>query len=89
MKVYEISKKLGFRELDHVRYAISLGVDTYSRGMIGYEKVNEVCEVLKRFRFKMEEYQVDDYMAVGGSALREAKNSDLIIDQILLRPDCG
>ena len=85
MKVYEISKKLGFRELDHVRYAISLGVDTYSRGMIGYEKVNEVCEVLKRFRFKMEEYQVDDYMAVGGSALREAKNSDLIIDQIFVK----
>ena len=27
MKIYEISKKLGFRELDHVRYIISLGVD--------------------------------------------------------------
>ena len=66
-------KKLGFRELDHVRYAISLGVDTYSRGMIGYEKVNEVCEVLKRFRFKMEEYQVDDYMAVGWECPQRSK----------------
>ena len=28
MKVYEISKKLGFRELDHVRSTLSLGVDT-------------------------------------------------------------
>ena len=31
MKIYEISKKLGFRELDHVRYMIALGVDTYTR----------------------------------------------------------
>lgn len=85
MKIYEISKRLGFRELDHVRYMISLGVDTYSKGLIGYEKVNEICNVLKKFRFKMEEYRVDDYTAVGGSALREAKNRDLIVDQIFVR----
>ena len=85
MKIYEISKRLGFRELDHVRYMISLGVDTYTKGVIGYEKVNEICEVLKKFRFKMDEYQVDDYTAVGGSALREAKNRDLIVDQIFVK----
>ena len=85
MKVYEISKKLGFRELDHVRYPLSLGVDTYSKGIIDFEKVNELCEVLKKFRLKMEEYQVDGYTAVGGSALREAKNRDLIVDQIRIK----
>lgn len=85
MKIYEISKKLGFKELDHVRYSIGLGVDTYSKGVIGFEKVNELCEVLKKFRFKMDEYQVDDYYAVGGSALREAKNRDLIVDQIFIK----
>lgn len=85
MKIYEISKKLGFRELDHVRYMIALGVDTYTRGVIGYEMVNELCDVLRRFRLKMEEYQIDDYTAVGGSALREAKNRDLILDQIYIK----
>ena len=53
MKIYEISKKLGFRELDHVRYIISLGVDTYSKGVIGYEKVNELCDVLKKSGMKI------------------------------------
>ena len=57
MKIYEISKKLGFRELDHVRYMIALGVDTYTKGFIGYEMVNELCDVLKRFRLKMGEYR--------------------------------
>ena len=33
----------------------------------------------------MEEYQVDGYTAVGGSALREAKNRDLIVDQIRIK----
>lgn len=85
MKIYEISKKLGFRELDHVRYMIALGVDTYTRGFISYEMVNELCDVLKRFRLKMGEYQIDDYTAVGGSALREAKNRDMILDQIFIK----
>ena len=85
MKVYEISRKLGFRELDHVRYIIELGSDTYSKGMIGYELVNEMCDVLKKFRLKMEEYGADAYTAVGGSALREAENRDLILDQIQIK----
>ncbi len=85
LKVYEISKKIGIRELDHVRYMIDLGSDTYSHGMISSTSVNELCRVLKNFRLKLEEYRVDDYVAYGGSALREAANSNVIIDQIRIR----
>lgn len=85
LKVYEISKKIGIRQLDHVRYIIELGSDTYSQGYISYELVNELCTVLKKFKLKLDEYQVDGYVAYGGSALREAANARVIIDQIRLR----
>ena len=85
LKVYEIGKKIGIRQLDHVRYIIELGSDAYSKGFISYELVNELCHVLKKFKLKMDEYQVDDYVAYGGSALREATNGQVIIDQIRVR----
>ena len=49
LKVYEIGKKIGIRQLDHVRYMLDIGSSAYSEGTIGYEQVNELCEVLKKF----------------------------------------
>ncbi len=85
MKVYEIAKKTGIREIDHVRYYIELGSDTYRKGYIEHDLVRELCSVLERFSLKLQEYKVDSYLAYGGSALREAANCDLIVDQIRIR----
>ena len=64
---------------------LDIGSSAYSEGTIGYEQVNELCEVLKKFKLKLEEYQVDDYVAYGGSALKEADNGSLVLDQIKVR----
>lgn len=85
MKIYEISKKTGIRTLDHVRYYIELGSDTYTKGYIEYDLVRELCDVLESFCLKLTEYKVDSYLVYGGSALREASNCDLIVDQIKVR----
>lgn len=85
MKIYEISKKSGIREIDYVRYYIELGSDTYIKGYIEYDLVRELCDVLANFALKMQEYRVAGYLAYGSSALREASNCDLIIDQIKVR----
>ena len=85
MKIYEISRKTGIREIDYVRYYIELGSDTYTKGYIEYDLVRELCDVLERFSMKMEEYKVEDYLALGSSALIEASNCELIVDQIRVR----
>lgn len=84
MKIFEISKKYGIKELEHVRHTIELGSDTYTYGKISHALVNELCQVLVNFTQKMEEYQVEDYTAYATSAIREASNSLLILDQIKL-----
>lgn len=85
LKIFQISKKDGIQELDHLRHAIELGSDSYKYKKIRYELVNEMCEVLKQFSEKMKEYGVTDYVAYATSAIREASNSILLLDQIKLR----
>lgn len=85
LKIYEISGKMQIRVLDHVHSIIELGSDTYSKGTIGYDLVNELCIVLEKFKVKMEEYRITSYIAYGTSALREAGNKDLILDQIKIK----
>ena len=77
--------KSGIREIDYVRYYIELGSDTYTKGYIEYDLVRELCDVLEGFSTKMEEYRVDSYLALGSSALIEASNCELIVDQIRVR----
>lgn len=84
MKIFEVSKKYGIKELDHVRHTIELGSETYTNGKISHSMVNELCQVLQGFTKKMKEYQVVDYTACATSALREAVNNLHIIDQIKL-----
>ncbi|MDO5408405.1 MAG: exopolyphosphatase [Eubacteriales bacterium] len=83
--IYEISDKTGIRSIDHVKHVIALGRDTYNGGKIGYHLVEEMCEVLADFVCIMKEYQVEDYRAYATSAMREAKNSQIVLDQIKVR----
>lgn len=83
--IYEVSNKYGIRSIDHVRHVIALGRDTYNTGKISYELVEELCRVLKDFSDRMKSYKVNAYKAYATSALREAKNNPIVLDQIRVR----
>ena len=81
--IYEISDKTGIRNVEHIRHVIALGSDTFSEGKISYDLVDEMCRVLEKFTETMKMYRVKDYRAT--TAMREAKNSRIILDQIRVR----
>lgn len=85
MGIYETTSRNGLREIDHLRHVISLGRDTYHTGKISYHLVDEMCQVLEEFEQVMKSYQVEDYRAYATSAMREAKNSQIILEQIRVR----
>lgn len=85
MKIFEISKENGIKEIDFVRHGIELGTDTYNTGKISYERVDELCTVLNEFNEIMRSYGVEDYKAYGTSAIRETENTHIILDQIKTR----
>lgn len=82
MKIFEVSKARGMREIDHIRHSIDMGTETYSTGKLSYDRVDELCRVLKEFSDIMKSYQTADYKAYGTSAIRESKNRAILLDQI-------
>lgn len=83
--IYELSARNGLRRVDEVRHVIGLGKDTYSNGKISYKLVEEMCRVLEDFVKIMNTYKVTDYRAYATSAMREAKNKQIVLDQIQVR----
>ena len=55
MKIFEITAKWGFREIDCISHILELGSDTYRLGYVGNEKINELCDCLMKFKNKMHE----------------------------------
>lgn len=84
MKIFEVSPK-GVIEIDHIRHMLEIGRDTYRTGSISYENIEEICKILYRFGLIMKEYRVDDYRAKATSAIREAKNSHMVLDRIRVK----
>lgn len=85
MKLFEISSTDGLREIEHIRHRIDLGTDTFNTGKISYDRVDELCRVLRDYREIMKTYRTDDYKAYGTSAIRETENTMIVLDQIAQR----
>lgn len=83
--IYEVSNKNKIKRIDQVRHVIALGSETYHTGKISYEMVEELCQVLGGFARIMKSYKITEYSAYATSAMREAKNSQIVIDQIRVR----
>ena len=82
LKIVEFSGKNTGKVVEHIRKRIALGGDTYVAGKIHSERLDELCRTLKEFSVIMKTYKVSDYKAYGTSAIREAENSKIILDQI-------
>ena len=85
IKIFEISSKNGIKVIDHIMHRIELGTDSYYTGKISSERIDELCRILSEFTNVMESYKVDDYKAYGTSAIRETKNSVILLDQLRTR----
>lgn len=85
LKIFEISSKKKIRDIDYVRSHIELGRDTYTKGSIGYELVDVLCDTLAEYKRIMNGYRVDGYEAYAGTALRDVRNNLFVLDQIKIR----
>ncbi len=82
MKIFEVSKNYGMKEIDHIRHGIDMGTESYITGKLSYDRVEELCRTLREYADIMKTYQVSDYVAYGTSAIRETENTAILLDQI-------
>lgn len=84
LKVFEISPGKKIREIDFIRSRVELGKDAYTKGYIGYERMEELSQVLLEFKNIMEGYRVEHYAAYAGSVFKDAQNQLFLLDQLHL-----
>ncbi|NPA46391.1 MAG: exopolyphosphatase [Chlorobi bacterium] len=65
-----------------VRVPVRLGEDVFDKGRISDEKIEKLIKTMKAFKLLMEVFEVEDYLAVATSAMREAKNGREVIRKI-------
>ena len=85
LKVFEVSSKKMPHEIDHIRSRLDLGREAISVGMLNYEMVDRVCDILSNFKQIMKGYKVEHYEVYASAAIRDLSNELLVLDQIYLR----
>ncbi len=85
LNVFELSRKGGIKSIDHVTHRIELGKVTYAEGRVSAGLVDELCVIIKDMTQIMAGYRIGDYRAVATSAIREAKNSMIVLETIFQR----
>ena len=71
-----------FTKLSLLRVPLRLGVDVFSKGFIGDEKVTQFIDTLHAYKLMMKIYKVVDYKACATSAMRDATNGREILNRI-------
>jgi exopolyphosphatase/guanosine-5'-triphosphate,3'-diphosphate pyrophosphatase len=81
-KVEEHGNLTHIKKLSLTRVPIRLGEDVFGNGQISDQKENEIIKSMQAFKLLMEVYNIRNYRACATSAMREAKNSQKIIEAI-------
>jgi len=80
--VFITSKKEKFKKISLIRVPIRLGADVFVKGKISEHNKNRLIDALIGFKYLMKAYEVEKYMAVSTSAMREAQNGKEVVDEI-------
>ena len=82
LKIFELSRKSGIRQIDCIRHTMDIGSDTYHTGKISRSHLAELKRILSESVKIMNNYGVESYRAYGTSAFREMMNSSMVLSQI-------
>lgn len=85
LKIFEMAARKSIREIDHVRARLEIGKDSYQKGYIGYELMEELSSILAGYKKIMDGYQVEEYTAYAGGMFRGIKNELFVLDQLFIR----
>ena len=85
MKIFELSGRNGMKELNSIVNHLELGKDAFTKEKIGQEMIDHLCKTLNDFKGFMKEYGVEEYRVCATSAIREVRNTRILLDQIKMR----
>lgn len=81
-KVNFFQNKFNFKRLEYLRFPLRLGNDAFKNKEIGPENSHRLKELMRAFQILIQLYEVDAYLACATSAMREAKNGKILVEEI-------
>lgn len=75
------------KPLESLQHGLSLGKDTFSKGYLSRESIEDCVRALKSFMRKLREYQITDdqqIRIIATTAVREASNHQTFVDRIFI-----
>ena len=80
-EVIETDQKAIFEKLNLVRVPLRLGFDVFEKKEISEGKTSMLINTIRAFKYLMDAYRVTNYKAAATSAMRDAQNGPLILEQ--------
>lgn len=77
-----IPNKPNFIKLNLVRVPLRLGFDVFETGAIGEAKIEELISTFQSYKYLLEAYDIKCYDACATSAMRDAANSNEVIERV-------
>lgn len=71
--------------LDYLEYPINLDHDVFETGAISFNSLRELSGALTKFSLALQSYNIDKPRVISSTALREASNQALVVDQLRVR----
>ena len=68
--------------LDDLLYPLNLGHEIFGGGKVEFGTINELNNILAKYKIACESYGIDNIKVVSATVMREATNSELIADRI-------
>lgn len=84
MVIAQIDGEGRVETIEDLERAMPLGLDSFAKGRIETETINQAIEVLRGYQRAMEPYGVRNLRAVATSAVREAANQDLFTERVFM-----
>lgn len=81
-RVYETQGKPHFSKEELIRLPIRLGEDVFLNNKISEKKITKLVSAMRGFHELIKVYEVDGFRAVATSAMRDASNSQEVIEKI-------
>lgn len=82
MQIGSISETGKIKKIEDLWVPIPIGKDTFNKGVVTNSTISDLINILKNFKTVMDTYKVEHYKAIATSGIREAANSDTLLERM-------
>ncbi|MGD1842637.1 MAG: Ppx/GppA phosphatase family protein [Thermonemataceae bacterium] len=80
--LYHYNQEISFKKVEYVRFPLRLGLDVFTSKAITPLREANLLKLLHSYKLLMELHDVDDYLMLATSAMREANNGEAIAQKV-------